>query len=305
MIKLLLLVLAGYILYYLKFMDDKFTDMLSLLLIRVIFPALIISKTVTHFSFTEYPYWWILPVSAVVFCLIGILMGTAVLGLLKGFRSRKEFICGCAFQNCGYLPMNLILFSFAGVLRDRLLLFMFLFVMGFNVLMWSLIPLFLSGEMKSKFRVGILLNPPVVATVFSLVWVALFGRDSLPQLVADPLRQMGQAAFPIAMLTLGAYLCRYRAHDLPEKLPFVVCAAVKLLLFPALVLAALIFIPIGPDYRFFLFLQSIMPTAVSLVIIGSFTGADNRFFSGIIFYTHLAAIFSIPLWMAVFHGIVK
>jgi predicted permease len=46
-----------------------------------------------------------------------------------------------------------------------------------------------------------------------------------------------------------------------------------------------------------------MPTAVSLVVIGSYTGADNEFFSSSIFYTHLVAIFSIPLWLAVFRFI--
>ncbi len=302
--KLFILMLTGYALYRFRLIDDKFTDTLSLLLVRVIFPALIISKTVTYFSFSEYPRWWFLPVCAIVFSMAGMLMGRAIYPFLKGFESRREFMCGCAFQNCGYLPMNLILFSFAGAMGDRLLIYVFLFTLGFNILVWSLVPLFLSGKLRSGFKLRVFLNPPVVAIVFSLLWVALMGKGTLPALVADPMGQLGQAAFPVAMLTLGAYLCRYRAHEPQNKLPLFSCAAVKLLLFPALVLAALTWAPLSADHKFFLFLQSIMPVAVSLVVIGSYAGGDNKFFSNIIFYTHVIAIFSIPLWLAVFSAVI-
>jgi predicted permease len=145
----------------------------------------------------------------------------------------------------------------------------------------------------------------VVATAVSLIWVALFGKGSMPHLLDAPLRQLGGAAFPLAMLTLGAYLCRHRAHDLSGLPRLAACMAVKLIIFPALVLGALMFFPFGEDLRFFLFLESVMPVAVSLVVIGSYTGADNKFFSGVIFYSHVAAIFTIPLWLAVYNAVLK
>jgi predicted permease len=299
-VKLFILMLTGYALRYLKFIDDKFTDMLSLTLIRVLFPALIISKTVAYFSFAEYDYWWFLPICAIVFCLAAMAIGAFVYRFLKGFKARREFMCSCGFQNCGYLPMNLILFSFTGMMRERLLIYMFLFILGFNILMWSLVPLFLSGRLRSGFKMHVFLNPPVVATVFSLIWVAFMGKGSMPPLLADPLGQLGQAAFPLAMLTLGAYLYRYQAHNPQDKMALVSCVVTKLLLFPAIVLTILMWVPLGLDYKFFLFLQSMMPSAVSLVVIGSYTNSDNKFFSSSVFYTHLVAILSIPLWLAVF-----
>jgi len=279
--------------------------MFSLLLMRVIFPALIISKIITHFHFKDYTYWWMFPLAAIALSLAGMFLGQVFYPFLKGFRSHREFLCSCGFQNCGYLPMNLILFAFAGEMSDRLLIYMFLFIAGFNLLMWSLAPLFLSGKLKSDFSIKVLFNPPVIATVFSIIWVMFFGKGSMPEIVMGPVSQLGQAAFPLAMLLLGAYLCRYQAHATQDKLPLVICIGIKLLLLPALVLCLLLLIPIGYDYKFFLFLQAIMPTAVSLVVIGSYTGADNKFFSSSIFYTHIIAIFSIPIWLAVFNVVLK
>ncbi|MGB2630323.1 MAG: AEC family transporter [Candidatus Omnitrophota bacterium] len=298
--KLFILTLAGYILHRMKFISDEFVDTLSRLLVYLIFPALIMSKTITHFSFTEYAYWWFLPLCAIVFCLAGMAIGWVLFAFLKNFGSKKEFMCACGFQNCGYLPMNLILFSFTGIIADRLLVHMFMFMIGFNVLMWSLVPLFLTGKMKEGFRPRVLLNPPVLVTVFSLLWVAFFGKGTVPALVMDPVRQLGLAAFPVAMLTLGAYLHKYRAYSHENGIPIMAGLAAKLVIFPAIVLLLIRWVPLGLDYRFFLFLQAVMPTAVSLVVIGSYTGADNKFLSGIIFYTHLVAIFSIPLWLALF-----
>jgi predicted permease len=44
-----------------------------------------------------------------------------------------------------------------------------------------------------------------------------------------------------------------------------------------------------------------MPTAVSLVVIGSLTGSDNRFISSSIFYTHVVSLFTIPVWLVIYN----
>ena len=43
-----------------------------------------------------------------------------------------------------------------------------------------------------------------------------------------------------------------------------------------------------------------MPAAVSLVVIGQYVNADNRFLSGIIVYSHLLAIITVPAWLLIF-----
>jgi malate permease and related proteins len=310
-VKLLMLALAGYVLRHRNIINDKFSDTLSDILVKLIFPALIIHKTVSNFSFSDFPFWWILPAAAVVFSLVGMALGAGVFSLFSkggasgedtGFvkKPKREFIAGCGFQNSGYLPMNIILFTFSGMTGDVLLVYMFLFLTGFNLLIWSFLPLFFERKSRKDMKLGSLLNPPVVATIVSLLWVWLFGKGSIPAVINDPMGQLGQASFPIAMIVLGAHLSRYKAH-LPDRKALVAAGlAVKLLVFPALVLAAINFIPMSAGYRFFLFVEAIMPSAVTLVIVGSYSGADNRYLSSLIFYSHIASIFTIPLWLGVF-----
>lgn len=304
-VKLSLLALAGYGLYHIKLISSEFLDGLSQVLVKLLFPSLIIFKIVSSFSPAEYPFWWTLPLSAIAFALFGMALGWVIMKPLGPFESPKEFMCACGFQNCGYLPMNLIVFAFSGVLADRLLVYVFLFTMGFDLITWSLVPLFLSGKLKSDFKVSALFSVPVMATMFSLLWVAVFGKGRMPDIVLDPLGQMGRAAFPMAMFVLGAYLHKYQAFMPRKRTPLAAVILVKLVALPAAVLAVLAYLPLLPELKFFLFLQSMLPTAVSMVIIGSYTGSDNKFLSSSIFYTHLVSVITMPLWLGVFGAIVK
>ncbi len=302
--KLFLLMLSGYLLYHFKMVDKDFTDKFSMLLIKVFFPALIMHETITHFSFSEYAYWWLLPLSSILFICFGILIAFILFKFTgKDFSSKNEFLSVCSFQNCGYLPMNLILFSFSGALRNRMLIFVFLFIVGFNLFMWSVVPLILQGRLKKDFNFKAFLNAPVLATVFSLLWVALAGRGSLPHIIEGPLELLGNAAFPISMLTLGAYLACYKAYIPDRKRPLLLAIATKLILLPLVVLILLLNTGLGEDYRLFLFLQSLMPTAVTLVVIGSYANADNKFISSTIFYTHLLAFITVPIWLTIYRSL--
>jgi predicted permease len=58
--------------------------------------------------------------------------------------------------------------------------------------------------------------------------------------------------------------------------------------------------PLSPAYKFFIFLESTMPSAVTLIVVGQYKKADVKFLSGMIFYTHLAGIITIPLALYLF-----
>lgn len=304
-LKLFVLVFSGAFLRWRNIIDDSFTDRLSQVLVKMIFPALIFTRTVTNFSFSDFSFWWALPLAAVVFSLSGMALGLIVHTLIRGRVPKNEFMAGCGFHNCGYLPMNIILFSFSGMVQESLLIFLFLFLMGFNLLIWPVLPALFSGAKLKSVNAREIFNPPVLAIALSLLWVWIFGKGSVPYVILDPLRQLGQASFPVAMITLGAYLVRYRSHIPKDKKPVIAGVTAKLFIFPALVLAVIYFAPFGYDHKFFLFLQATMPSAVTLVVIGSYTRADNRYLSSVIFYTHLVSVFTIPVWLGVFKMLMK
>ncbi|MBF0215505.1 MAG: AEC family transporter [Candidatus Omnitrophica bacterium] len=304
-VKLVILMAAGYILYLRKIINDCFVEDLGQLLVKVVIPCLVASRIIMNFDYAGYSDWWRFPLFGMGYSVFGMLLGFVVSKYLVKNSPVKEFMCSVGIENCGYLPMNLIIFAFSGEFQNRLLIYTFLFMTGFDMLVWSVIPLFLKGDLRGSIKPGIFVTAPMIAIVFSLSWVAVFGKGNFPGLLMDPMSMIGGMGFPMGMIVLGAYLCKHKAI-VPQKSTAVIASIfLKLLAFPIIMIILLHVCRVQTDVRFFLFLEAIVPTAVSLVIIGAYTGADNAFFASVIFYSHLFAVFTIPLWLEFYRFIYK
>ncbi|PIU41169.1 MAG: hypothetical protein COS99_07465 [Candidatus Omnitrophica bacterium CG07_land_8_20_14_0_80_42_15] len=295
--KVLILMLIGYSIHAAKLIKEEGIEALSNILLWVCFPALMIAKITSSFIPSAFPGWWLLPIAAIAMSSLGLAVGYLFQKPIKNFNSRKEFMSACAFQNSGYLPMTLVAFICKGEVCDRLLVYIFLFLIGFNLTIWGFVPAFLSKNFKKDFKLNSFLNQPLVATVFSVITVFLFGAKWIPEVAYDPLKMLGEASFPLSLLILGATLSEEAGHIPLDWRALASCTFAKLIALPMLVLIMLRYSPFDVSYKFFILLQSAMPSAISLVVIGSYTKADNKFFSGTVFYSHLFAIVTIPIWL--------
>jgi len=299
-LKILLLASVGYALRVSKLLKKEGIDGIGNVLVWAALPALMITKITGNFEPAAFKGWWLLPISAIIIALGGLAIGYVFQKPLKEFGARREFMGACAFQNSGYLPMTLVTFICSGVFCDKLLVLIFLFLIGYNLILWSLLPPFLSPKKAYKLKLSSFINAPLTATVLSVISVFLFGTGWMPEIISDPLKLLGNSSFPLALITLGAYLAEHTGH-MPENWKALISAVfAKLIAFPAVVFMILKAIPMEETYKFLFMLEAAMPSAVTLVIIGYYSKADNKFLSGIIFYTHLLSVISIPVWLYVF-----
>ena len=299
-LKIFFLLAIGYMLYAKKIIKKDSIGGLSSILIWACVPALIFTKITSAFDPFAFPKWWILPLSSIIMAFIGLATGYLFQRPLRDFKSGREFMMSCAFQNSGYLPMTLVVFVCTGAFCDKILVYIFLFIMGFNVLIWSFGPAFLSRNLRGNFKLSAILNPPVTVTIFSIAWVFLMGKDSVPDLVYDPLAMLGNSSFPLALIVLGAQLAAYRGFKSENWGALTSCLFAKLIILPIIALGLIRYLPLSHALKFFIFLEATMPAAVSLVVIGQHVNADNRFLSGMIVYSHLFAIITVPLWLLIF-----
>jgi predicted permease len=300
LVKILLLIGVGYALNRNKLIGKNGVDSLSNLALWACLPALMLSKITSKFIPSAFPGWWLLPLSSLSISALGLCVGYVFQKPFKGFSSGREFMSSCAFQNCGYLPMTLVAFMCSGNFCDRILIYIFLFITGFNLSIWSFVPAFLSKDFKENFRPASLLNPPLVSTVFAVISVFILGTGWIPHIAYDPLKMLGDATFPLVLILLGANLSLYAGHRPENWKVLASCITAKLIVLPVLVFLSILFLSMDPSYKFFILLEACMPSAVSLVIIGYHKKADNRFFSGMIFYSHVFSILTIPLWFTIF-----
>ena len=135
-LQLFLVILLGFYLYRKGILKDEALSFLTNFVVNLAVPALIFSNIVTSFYPDKMPsLWTLIGLSAAIF-LLGLILGVGF-SLSVPKESKKEFISLISFQNAGYLPMNIALFLLPGCVRKVFLTYIFLYLLGFNILMWS------------------------------------------------------------------------------------------------------------------------------------------------------------------------
>ena len=289
----------GYILVKQNMLSHKGLDALSRLVIQIIFPALILAQMLKNFSFSLYPDWWIFPLISLVITVGGLGVGW---GLLKisGLKTNKlQFLSLVAFQNSGYLPLAIAAAIFTGQQANDIFIFIFLFLLGFDLVAWSLGIYMLTYERQVKFKLSSLFSPPVIANLTCLVLIALGLNKLIPDVLFKPLSMVGNCTLPLAMLVVGGNAALVQLKNIDKKITFIFLLG-KLIILP--VFGIFIVLKLGLPYLlgFLIVMQLAMPSATSLsVIIRRFNKPDALISQGV-FFSHIVGLFTIPIFLSLY-----
>ncbi|MDD4295008.1 MAG: AEC family transporter [Candidatus Omnitrophica bacterium] len=299
-LKLTLIVFAGYFLCKFKYPDDKTLNFLSDFVVSITMPALVFSTLVTNVDI-------VLANSPLLFILLSILFfaGGLLTAMLITFRMehvcKREFFGLVTFQNAGYLPMVLVSLLFPAGLSDKFLVYIFLYILGYNILMWSLGSFFLFKKRKDKFKLKTLVNPPVIAVLLGLVTIYSGLYKYLPAVIVEPVQMIGKTTFVLSMIVLGGWLSRVTLKDIMSDFPLSFGAAlVKLIIIPLAFLVCLILFKIDQILGLFVIIQAAMPSAVSLPIVANIHGANSRFMAHAVLLSHIFSILTVSFWISLY-----
>lgn len=289
----------GYILVRKGMLSHAGLDALSRLVIQIIFPALILAQMLEKFSFSLYANWWIFPLISLLITLAGLIVGGALLKL-SGLKShRLQFLSLVAFQNSGYLPLALVAAIFSGQQASDIFIFIFLFLLGFDLVAWSAGIYMLTYEKKAKFKLQNLFSPPVIANLASLGLIALGLNKFIPQEIFKPLAMMGNCTLPLAMLVVGGNIALVELKHVDKKTTGLFLLG-KLVILPALGIAAVLKLQLPYLLGFLIVMQLAMPSATSLsVIIRRYNKPDALISQGV-FFSHIIGLLTVPLFLSLY-----
>ncbi|TAM42943.1 hypothetical protein EPN54_00775, partial [bacterium] len=208
----------GFVLVRKNILSHEGLDALSRLLIQVIFPALILSQMLKNFSFSLFPQWWIFPLISLAITSSGLIVGWLLLKFLKAKTHKLQFLSLVAFQNSGYLPLAMVAAMFSGQEAGNIFIYIFLFLLGFDLVAWSLGIHMLIYEKEAKFRLVSIFSPPVVANLASLTLVLLGLNKLIPAVVFKPLDAVGNCTLPLAMIVVGGNVALAQLKNVDKKM---------------------------------------------------------------------------------------
>jgi len=321
MLQLLILGGIGFTLVKRRVIRDDGLAVLSRLVVELTLPLLIFTQLIEGFNFNTYRNWWWFPILSLVITAVGLGIGKSLSVTYPGLKERREFISLIGFQNSGYLPLVLFAAIFPSYQARQLFIYLFLFLVGFNLVIWSWGAWYLtrpsSTDKKGKsdyFGKGCLnwalggggdcdllklFSPPVVATVASLMLVAVGLNRFIPAVTIKPLKMVGECTMPLAMLVVGGNLAAISAAKIDRKtISYLIFA--KLVLLPLIAFIAIMFFRPPALVGFLIIAQAAMPSATSLSLIARHYQLEGELINQGILFTHLVSIVTIPLFLMLF-----
>ncbi|MDP8234334.1 MAG: AEC family transporter [Candidatus Saelkia tenebricola] len=288
-----LLVFIGYLLRKLNFFKKETVDDLTKFILYLCLPALIFYSFLTHLRVdTLGDCSFFLLLSFVIFA-FGFLIGiTVVKFFLKNKELKREFVLLNAFQNSGYLPLALVANMFVSADKELAYLYIFSYLIGFNLIMLSFGFYYMKKD--SSFKIRDFLSAPFLVSIAGVLAALLGLGGKMPAIVMQPIHRLGETTIPLSMILLGMILAQSKLFRLcyVKELLFLVFS--KLIFLPLIVLLLLKMVKLPVFISFLVLLEASMPSATTLSLIAHYKNANTEFVSQGIIYTHLFLIITLP-----------
>lgn len=302
-IKLSLITLFGFYLYKRKVVSDKALEVLTALVINFTVPFLMFSRLIENSEIVLTSSLEVFLLIALAIFLVGYLL-SRVASFGKQHSVRNEFASLVSFQNGGYLPINIAFFLFPPGVREKFLVYIFLYLLGFNILIWSLGSFLIFRKKGEAFSFKSIFTPPVVSTTAALLLVFTHKASLIPGVVLEPMSMIGDTSFVLSLIILGGWLAKIKLKGLSQRLLLIIEASLlRLVAVPFLFTIVLVYFKLFSLLGLFIILEAIMPSAVSLPIVAHMRRADSEFISQGVFFTHVLGIFTIPLWLSLLQAL--
>lgn len=289
MMELFLLLGVGYAANKAGFMDGETNRKLSRVVINLSMPALIFSSVAGEGSaHGAGEVLWVIFLAVICYLPAGLLclFVPRALGIAKADAGLYRFMM--LFGNVGFMGFPVVAAIFGG----DAVFYASLVNIPFNLLVFSVGILLMSGGGGGRFNPRLLVNIPLVASAAALLCYLTQLRP--PQVILGAAAMLGQVTTPAAMLIIGSTLASVPVASIFSEWRLYPLALLRLILVPLALWFALT--PLVSDRRLLGILITIaaMPVATNATMMCVEYGGDQAQASKGIFITTLLSAATIP-----------
>ena len=294
-IPVFLMMVLGYVLHKIGWIDDDFASKLNKFVFLVPLPILLFGDLAT----VDFSQMW--DTRFVLFCfaatVISIGIAVGVSGLWKDNSIRGEFIQASYRSSAALLGIAFIqnIYGTAGMAP--------LMIIGsvplYNVIAGLVLSLFKPGrrgfgmEMLKRTGKGIVTNPIMLGIAAGLLWSAL--RLPMPQILGKLVSGVGGVATPMGLMAMGAAFNFEKA--LGRVKPAVTAAFIKLIGFCAIFLPAAVWLGFRQEKLVAILVMLGSATTVSSFVMARNMGHEGVLSSGVVMLTTLFSAFTLTGWL--------
>ncbi|MCU4177087.1 AEC family transporter [Carboxylicivirga sp. N1Y90] len=277
---------------------------MSHITIVILLPCLFFSKIIGSFDPASFVYWWILPL--VAFVMIGFALGLSYLFFYKKRKQKKAIMAVASFMNANYMVLPIATMLYVEDL-NTFLTYCFMFILGVSTALWSVGKYMVTSGENEKIRLKEIVNPPLIASLGSILIVLLGLENYVPSAILIPVDFLGQAAIPIATIVLGATLGSISVRQMPSIIDSIKVVGIKLFLMPAIVIALLYWtqwLNTYPLIADLLVLQASVAPATLLIVQVRKYGGNAQEVGSMMLINYIVCLLTIPAWLTIWRMLI-
>lgn len=286
---LFLLIAVGYIASRIRMLNEDGTRQLTNLLLVIITPAVIIRSFQTPFDVNLVQGLAIALISAVVSHASGAVV-TRLIFRHQIESRRKVLEFSVIFSNSAFMSFPLL----DAILGSQGVLFGSVYVAVFNIVQWTYGVRLMTGEKKAINWRQTFINPGTVPLFLAFPLFILQIR--LPEIPTEVIRYLSALMSPIAMIIIGAQLSLIHPGSIFTDKSVLLSALLRLLIVPALIVVALVVLPLPLDRTLFLacVIPAAAPTAAGATLFATRYNQDTLLATRTVALSTLLSVLTIP-----------
>jgi predicted permease len=279
-----------------KALNEKTLSDLSRLIMRLILPIMIFHKSINGATRAD----MLSCFSEVVlsaFFMFGVLFVTGFL-LRRIFSLQgnygRVFHASTMFGNVGFIGIPLIL----GILPERGMLYMALFTIIDQVLLWSIgfhltLPQRKLEHSSLTANLKNIVNPAMLGILLAILFVLMEWK--LPATLNKALGVVGDTTTPLSLIYIGGTFCFCNARKFLTKIEYYAIAGMKMIAAPLFIFAVLRFFDVQPEIITFITLLAGMPSMTAIAMFARINESDESCAVGAIMMTTILCLVTLPL----------
>ena len=294
MLKLILLLILGFVLFKCHIFDEYTNKKISALIVNVASPMLIISSIAGVEGSNKSIVF--LMISAGILMYIGFIILGKIINRIFPFPKKDwpVYECMVVFANTGFMGYPVLL----DVFGQEAVFYASLIHMAFNFFVYTYAIMCLTKGDDSEFKLNFkqLLTPGIILS-FVGIFIYLFDIQ-LSSVLMDTINSVGSLTAPLSMMMIGSSLAVYPIKDSFTDWRSYVFAFVRLMIVPFVTMIMCRLLHIDAYYANITIITNAMPVGSMVLMLATQYNANVKIVTRNIVVSTLLSVITIPIVVA-------
>ncbi len=287
-LELFILIALGFLCGKTKMLNDTAVKSITDIVLYIVCPCVIVQNFIRPFDTAMLQGLLTAAAAALLIHILSIVIAMLLFHDKVPERNRV-YRFALIFSNCGYmsLPMQQAILGADGVFFGAV------YIVIFNVVMWTFGVWLSGGEKGSLSAKKIILNPCIIGMAVGLVIFLL--SVPIPEIISKPITFMANLNTPLPMMVVGYYLSKAKITDAFKDGKGFICVLLRLVAIPLLTFGGMMLAGIRGTVLITCVIAASAPAAAATTMFAAKFENDTELSVNLVTLSTLISVITMPL----------